>query len=81
MRRLEGGLDAAAGSGIIEARGRRLLGLWSRSSAGAPVRAGPQTRARRGPRLRALFGCMYCGMRPSEAVSLLLTDCTLPEHG
>ena len=35
-----------------------------------------------GPRLRAVFGCMYYGMlRPSEAVSLLLTECTLPEEG
>jgi integrase len=32
-----------------------------------------------GPRLRALFGCMYYGMlRPSEAASLLLDECTLP---
>jgi integrase len=35
-----------------------------------------------GPRLRALFGCMYYGMlRPSEAASLLLDECTLPEQG
>jgi integrase len=35
-----------------------------------------------GPRLRALYGCMYYGMlRPSEAVSLLATECTLPEQG
>jgi integrase len=35
-----------------------------------------------GPRLRALYGCMYYGMlRPSEAVSLLVTECTLPAQG
>lgn len=35
-----------------------------------------------GPRLRALFGCMYYGMlRPSEAASLLLDECTLPTQG
>ena len=35
-----------------------------------------------GPRLVALYGCMYYGMlRPSEAVSLLLDDCILPEQG
>jgi len=35
-----------------------------------------------GPRLKALFGCMYYGMlRPSEAASLLLDECKLPEQG
>jgi integrase len=35
-----------------------------------------------GPRLVALYGCMYYGMlRPSEAASLMLTECTLPERG
>jgi integrase len=35
-----------------------------------------------GPRLVALFGCMYYGMlRPSEAVNLRKDDCTLPESG
>jgi integrase len=35
-----------------------------------------------GPRLKALFGCMYYGMlRPSEATSLLLDECKLPEQG
>ena len=35
-----------------------------------------------GPRLAALYGCMYYGMlRPSEAASLLLDECTLPETG
>lgn len=35
-----------------------------------------------GPRLRALFGCMYYGMlRPSEAASLVLDECTLPGSG
>jgi integrase len=35
-----------------------------------------------GPRLVALYGCMYYGMlRPSEAVSLLLHECRLPEVG
>lgn len=35
-----------------------------------------------GPRLVALYGCMYYGMlRPSEAVSLLLDECRLPEEG
>jgi integrase len=35
-----------------------------------------------GPRLAALFGCMYYGMlRPSEAASLLLDECKLPERG
>jgi len=35
-----------------------------------------------GPRLVAVFGCMYYGMlRPSEAVNLRRDDCTLPESG
>jgi len=35
-----------------------------------------------GPRLVALYGCMYYGMlRPSEAVSLLLDECELPDAG
>lgn len=35
-----------------------------------------------GPRLVALYGCMYYGMlRPSEAVSLMLGECHLPERG
>ena len=35
-----------------------------------------------GPRLKALFGCMYYGMlRPSEATSLLLDECKLPRAG
>jgi integrase len=35
-----------------------------------------------GPRLVALYGCMYYGMlRPSEAISLLLDECKLPEQG
>ena len=35
-----------------------------------------------GPRLKALFGCMYYGMlRPSEATSLLLDECKLPKQG
>lgn len=35
-----------------------------------------------GPRLAALYGCMYYGMlRPSEAISLLLDECKLPEQG
>ncbi len=35
-----------------------------------------------GPRLVALYGCMYYGMlRPSEAVSLLLDECHLPAEG
>jgi integrase len=35
-----------------------------------------------GPRLVALFACMYYGMlRPSEAVSLLQDDCHLPASG
>jgi integrase len=35
-----------------------------------------------GPRVRALYGCMYYGMlRPSEAASLVLDECTLPEQG
>ena len=35
-----------------------------------------------GPRLRALFGCMHYGMlRPSEAASLVLDECTLPGSG
>ena len=34
-----------------------------------------------GPRLRALFGCMYYGMLGlSEAASLLLDECKLPEQ-
>ena len=35
-----------------------------------------------GPRLVALYGCMYYGMlRPSEAASLLLDKCRLPDSG
>jgi integrase len=35
-----------------------------------------------GPRLVALYGCMYYGMlRPSEAVSLLRDECHLPDEG
>lgn len=35
-----------------------------------------------GPRLVALYGCMYYGMlRPSEAVSLLVDECHLPAEG
>lgn len=35
-----------------------------------------------GPRLGALYGCMYYGMlRPSEAVALLLDECHLPTEG
>jgi integrase len=35
-----------------------------------------------GPRIKALYGCMYYGMlRPSEAASLLLDECTLPSQG
>jgi integrase len=35
-----------------------------------------------GPRLGALYGCMYYGMlRPSEAVALLLDECHLPAAG
>ena len=35
-----------------------------------------------GPRLKALYGCMYYGMlRPSEAASLMLDECKLPEQG
>ena len=35
-----------------------------------------------GPRLVALYACMYYGMlRPSEAVSLLAGECELPTEG
>jgi integrase len=35
-----------------------------------------------GPRLAALYGCMYYAMlRPSEAVSLRRDDCRLPATG
>jgi hypothetical protein len=35
-----------------------------------------------GPRLAALYGCMYYGcLRPSEAVSLLRDECQLPSSG
>jgi integrase len=35
-----------------------------------------------GPRLVALYGCMYYGMlRPSEAASLALNECSLPAEG
>lgn len=35
-----------------------------------------------GPRVKALYGCMYYGLlRPSEAASLLLDECKLPEQG
>src|SRR5262245_29360642 len=43
------------------------------------IRAIGQTQ---GPRLVALYGCMYYGMlRPSEAASLLLDQCRLPDSG
>jgi integrase len=43
------------------------------------IRAIGQTQ---GPRLVALYGCMYYGMlRPSEAASLLLAECRLPDRG
>ena len=42
------------------------------------IRATGQTQ---GPRLVALYGCMYYGMlRPSEAASLMLDECKLPER-
>jgi hypothetical protein len=35
-----------------------------------------------GPRLVALYGCMYYGMlRPSEAVALTKNACHLPDEG
>jgi integrase len=37
---------------------------------------------RRGPHLRAFFGCLYYGgLRPSEALALRLGDCWLPDEG
>ncbi|MQY06491.1 tyrosine-type recombinase/integrase [Actinomadura macrotermitis] len=36
----------------------------------------------RGPRLRAMFACMYfAGLRPAEAAGLRVQDCALPEEG
>ena len=36
----------------------------------------------RGPRLMALYACMYfAGLRPAEAVALRCQDCYLPAHG
>lgn len=44
----------------------------------ATIRSTGQTQ---GPRLVALYGCMYYGMlRPSEAVSLMLDECKLPDQ-
>ncbi|MEU8251757.1 tyrosine-type recombinase/integrase [Nonomuraea sp. NPDC048916] len=42
----------------------------------------PKVGRKRGPRLRALFGCIYyAALRPEEAADLRLKNCTLPESG
>ncbi|TDE19054.1 site-specific integrase [Nonomuraea mesophila] len=42
----------------------------------------PKVGRNRGPRLKALFGCIYyAALRPEEAADLRLTNCTLPETG
>jgi integrase len=46
------------------------------------IAAIPHVGRTQGPRLAALYGCMYYGMlRPSEAVSLRHEDCDLPDEG
>ncbi|MEQ4724918.1 tyrosine-type recombinase/integrase [Nonomuraea sp. B19D2] len=42
----------------------------------------PKVGRKRGPRLKALFACIYyAALRPEEAADLRLTNCTLPEKG
>lgn len=42
----------------------------------------PKVGRTRGPRLRAMFACMYyAALRPEEAADLRLKNCTLPEAG
>ncbi|MEU0565168.1 tyrosine-type recombinase/integrase [Nonomuraea sp. NPDC005983] len=42
----------------------------------------PKVGRKRGPRLRALFACIYyAALRPEEAADLRLRNCTLPESG
>lgn len=42
----------------------------------------PQVGRKRGPRLKALFACIYyAALRPEEAADLRLRNCTLPESG
>lgn len=42
----------------------------------------PKVGRKRGPRLKALFACMYyAALRPEEAADLRLRNCTLPEEG
>ncbi|MEV4391228.1 tyrosine-type recombinase/integrase [Nonomuraea sp. NPDC049607] len=42
----------------------------------------PKVGRRRGPRLKALFACVYyAALRPEEAADLRLTNCTLPDAG
>ncbi|WP_049567305.1 tyrosine-type recombinase/integrase [Nonomuraea sp. SBT364] len=42
----------------------------------------PKVGRRRGPRLKALFACIYyAALRPEEAADLRLRNCTLPESG
>ncbi|MEV4078748.1 tyrosine-type recombinase/integrase [Nonomuraea fuscirosea] len=42
----------------------------------------PKVGRKRGPRLKALFACMYyAALRPEEAADLRLRNCTLPEDG
>ncbi|MEV6031497.1 tyrosine-type recombinase/integrase [Nonomuraea sp. NPDC052116] len=42
----------------------------------------PKVGRKRGPRLRALFACIYyAALRPEEAADLRLRNCTLPEKG
>ncbi|MGW0486496.1 tyrosine-type recombinase/integrase [Nonomuraea sp. NPDC003214] len=42
----------------------------------------PKVGRKRGPRLKALFGCIYyAALRPEEAADLRANNCTLPESG
>ncbi|MEV4109286.1 tyrosine-type recombinase/integrase [Nonomuraea sp. NPDC049695] len=42
----------------------------------------PKVGRKRGPRLKALFACIYyAALRPEEAADLRLRNCTLPESG
>jgi integrase len=68
---------APGNSGTVDRRR-----VASPAQMGKLIAAIPTIGQTQGPRLRALFGCMYYGMlRPSEAASLLLDECTLPEQG
>ncbi|GAA2211417.1 tyrosine-type recombinase/integrase [Nonomuraea monospora] len=52
------------------------------AQARALLDAVPKVGRKRGPRLKALFACIYyAALRPEEAADLRLRNCTLPETG